>query len=370
MIEVAAKLARGSFALDAEFESVAPLTALFGASGSGKSTVLNIIAGIERPDHGKIVVGGVTLVDTEKGIALPPYKRRVGFVFQDAHLLPHLSVRNNLGYGRLFTPKDERRIALGPVVEALGIGHLMERRPGTLSGGERQRVAIGRALIASPRLLLMDEPLASLDAERRLEVLPLIERVRDEFGIPIVYVSHAAEEVARLAGFVVRLEDGRVVAAGPPGEVLGRGALARRAERFDALSLLNARVGRWQPNFGVTTLVHPAGEIVVPWDAGEPGTVVRLAVKATNVTIAVQRPQNVSVRSALAGTVARIETGEGPFALAVIALAGGDVLNAFATRLAVAELGLKAGDAVHALIKTVSIDERGVSGLKLAEGST
>jgi molybdate transport system ATP-binding protein len=369
-IEFSGALPRPAFTLDVAFASNARLTALFGASGSGKSTVLAMIAGLQKPARGRIAIDGVVLLDTGKRIALPPHRRRVGFVFQDAHLLPHLSVRSNLGYGRFFTPQTERRIAFEPVVEALGIGHLLERRPGTLSGGERQRVAIGRALIASPRILLMDEPLAALDAERRLEVLPLIERVRDAFAIPIVYVSHSADEVARLAGHVVRLADGRVVAAGTPAEVLAPATLSHGAARFDALSMLTARVTRRDAGFGVTQVEHPAGEIVLPWDAGDVGTSVRVAVRATNVTLARERPANISVRSALTGTVAAIATGEGPFALVTIALRGGDTLFAYATRLAVEELGLKAGGGVVALVKTVALDERGITGLRVVEGST
>lgn len=369
-IEFSGSLPRSSFTLDAAFASNARLTALFGASGSGKSTVLNMIAGLQKPARGRIAIDGMTLLDTEKRISLPPHRRRVGFVFQDAHLLPHLSVRSNLGYGRFFTPQTERRIAFEPVIEALGIGHLLDRWPGTLSGGERQRVAIGRALIASPRILLMDEPLAALDAERRLEVLPLIERVRDAFAIPIVYVSHSADEVARLAGHVVRLADGRVAAEGPPAEVLAPATLAHGAARFDALSMLTARVTRRDAGFGITELAHPAGQIVLPWDAGEIGTSVRVAVRATNVTLAKERPDNISVRSAVSGTVTGIAMGEGPFALVTIALQGGDTLFAYATRLAVEELGLGAGGAVVALVKTVAIDERGVTGLRVVEGST
>lgn len=369
MIEFSARLDRGGFVLDAAFETSAGLTALFGPSGSGKSTILSLIAGLTRPDRGRIVVYGVTVVDTDARTLLAPHRRRTGVVFQDAHLLPHLSVRANLGYGRYFTPATERRITLAPVVAALGIGHLMDRRPGTLSGGERQRVAIGRALLASPRLLLMDEPLAALDAARRLEVLPLIERVRDAFAIPILYVTHSAEEVARLAGHVVRLENGRVAAAGPPAKVLAPSPASRGADRFDVVSLLTARVARRDERFGVTVLAHPAGEIVLPWDAGAAGTLVRVAIRAINVMLATEQPRQTSVRSVLRGTVTRVEASDGPFAFLSIALAGGDTLSAYATRLAIDELAVVPGSAIFALVKTVAIDERGISGLRLPDDS-
>ena len=370
MITFDCTLARPAFTLEAAFACTEGVTALFGTSGSGKSTIIGLIAGLERPTRGRIVIDGAVLADTAVGIYVPPHKRRIGLVFQDAQLLPHLSVKRNLLYGQSFTPRPERRIAFEPVVEALGIAHLLERAPATLSGGERQRVTIGRALLASPRVLLMDEPLASLDANRKLEILPFIERLRDEFSIPIVYVSHAVEEVARLASKVVRLADGKVAAIGTPAEVLAPTALAHAADRFAAVSMITGRVKREEPEFGITVLEHPAGEIVLPWRVGDTSRPVRVAIRATNVTLAMQRPSNVSVRSALAATVTKVETDDGPFGLVSLLLKGGDRIYAYATRLAIEELGLDAGDHVYALIKTVAIDERGVTGLKVIEGST
>ena len=233
MISFDCTLARNGFRFEAAFEVNGGITALFGASGSGKSTTIRLLAGLERPDRGRIAANGTVLLDTQQRVCLAPHRRRIGLVFQDAHLFPHLPVRANLAYGRWFTPKAERRIKFDPVVEVLGIGHLLGRRPSTLSGGERQRVAIGRALLTSPRLLLMDEPLASLDSYRKLEILPFIERLRDEFSIPIVYVSHAVDEVARLATQVVKLENGRVTASGQPAEVLAPNLLAKAVDRFD-----------------------------------------------------------------------------------------------------------------------------------------
>lgn len=370
MISVACRLAQGRFLLDAAFEGGAGVTGLFGPSGSGKSTLIDVLAGLRRPDEGRITIGDTVLLDTARGICVPAHKRRIGLVFQDAQLLPHLSVRRNLLYGHSFTPPGERRVTLEAVTAALGIGHLLDRAPATLSGGERQRVGIGRALLVSPRLLLMDEPLASLDGNRKLEILPFIERLRDEFAIPIVYVSHAVEEVARLASRVVRLSEGKVVAVGTPAETLAPTALARGADRFNAVSMITGRVAREDAEFGVTVLAHPAGEIVLPWRIPDASQPVRVAIRATNVTLAVQRPSNISVRSALHGTVVRVAVGDGPFALVTIELVGGDLLFAYATRLAIAELGLDAGDHVHALVKTVAIDERGVTGLSVVEGST
>lgn len=365
MIEFDCALTRERFNLDVVFENGPGVIALFGPSGSGKSTVINLIAGLDRPQRGRIVLDGKALLDTARGVFVPPHRRRVGLVFQDAQLFPHLTVRQNLTYGRFFTPSMDRRVQLGPVVETLGIGHLLGRFPATLSGGERQRVAIGRALLASPRLLLMDEPLASLDANRKLEILPFIEILRDEFKIPIVYVSHAVEEVVRLAAKVVRLADGKVVASGPPAEALTPSSLGRAADRFDVVSMITATVVRREAEFGVTLLEHPAGEILLPGNAGEEGAHVRVAIRATNVTLALGRPGNVSVRTALKGRVTRVETDNGPFALVWVELIGGDRVYAYATRIAIDELGLDAGDDVYVLVKAVSIDERGVSGLRV-----
>lgn len=364
MISFAAKLARSEFAFDVAFEAGKGVTALFGPSGSGKSTAIRLLAGLERADEGRIVADDHVLLDTRSKVFVKPHRRRIGLVFQDALLFPHLSVKANLTYGRFFTPKPDRKIDFDPVIEVLGIGHLLKRRPATLSGGERQRVAIGRALLTSPRLLLMDEPLASLDANRKLEILPFIERLRDEFAIPIVYVSHAVEEVARLAAHVVKLDRGRVVAVGTPAEVLTPASLAQAAGRFDAISILSAPVKKHIPEYGVTLLDHPAGDIVVPGKV-EAGGIVRVAIRATNVTLAVGRPGNVSVRTVLHGEVIKLETDDGPFALATIVLHGGEVLKAYATRLATDGLGLDVGDEVQALVKAVAINERGVPGLRV-----
>lgn len=213
---------RADFTLDVAFESNSAFTALFGPSGSGKTSILNMIAGVQRPDSGRIVVAGHVLTDTEARIFVPPHRRRVGFVFQDAQLFPHLTVEQNIKFGQWFTRKESNGPPLSVIVDILGIASLLKRRPATLSGGEKHRVALARALLSSPRILLMDEPLSALDDARRDEIMSLIERVRDEFAIPIVYVTHSVEEVRRLASRVVRIVAGRVTAVGTAAEVLGR----------------------------------------------------------------------------------------------------------------------------------------------------
>lgn len=360
MIKFSCRLARPRFTLDAGFAAPGGCLALFGPSGSGKTTIAKLIAGLDHPDSGRIVVGDRVLVDTDAGIRTAVHHRRVGVVFQDGQLLPHLTVRQNLDYGRYFTPGDTAVAGFDAVVEMLGIGHLLSARPSTLSGGERQRVAIGRALLASPRLLIMDEPLASLDADRKLDILPFIERLRDELALPMIYVSHAIEEVARLATKVVRLSQGRVVAEGPPSDVFASALPDAAGDRFELVSFLMGTAVRELPDYGMTVLAHPAGEITLPSRFGPPGKSLRVAVRATNVTLATERPQGLSVRTALKGRVRSVALGDDASALVVVELEGGDRISALLTRLAVADLGLAEGREVYALVKAVAIDERAV----------
>ncbi len=209
----------GDFQLAAKFASDGRVTALFGRSGAGKTTLVNLIAGLIEPERGRIAVDDAVLVDTAARIDVPAHKRGIGYVFQEGRLFPHLSVRSNLTYGMRFA-RGRTGPSLGDITALLGIGALLDRRPADLSGGEKQRVAIGRALLAAPRLLLMDEPLASLDRQRKAEILPYIRRLRDEVRLPIVYVSHAADEVAELADTVVMLEAGKVERSGPVAALL------------------------------------------------------------------------------------------------------------------------------------------------------
>jgi molybdate transport system ATP-binding protein len=379
MIRFSAAVALGAFSLDAGFESDAGVLALFGRSGAGKSVTIALIAGLLAPDRGTIAVDGSVLVDTKKGIFVAKHRRRIGIVYQDARLFPHLTVRQNLMFGRWFAARRQRGAALDPsggeappdravafdaVVETLGIAHLLGRRPGRLSGGERQRVAIGRALLSGPRLLLMDEPLAALDEARKLEVLSLIERLRDEFKVPIIYVSHAVEEVARLASRVVVLENGRVIAAGTVDDVFGAGTIPAGTgeSRFERSSVLTGRVAGTRADYGLTEIVHPGGTIWIAGPAGPVGREVRIVVRATDVTLATTPPHNMSVRTILAGTVAGIATDGGPLAAVTVDLDGHAQLVAMATRMALDELRLKRGDQVFALIKTVALDERSVAG--------
>ncbi|MFD1988170.1 molybdenum ABC transporter ATP-binding protein [Mesorhizobium newzealandense] len=345
----------GDFSLDVRFESAGRLTALFGPSGSGKTTVINMIAGLIRPDKGRIEVDGRVLVDTSTGIFVPKHKRRIGMVFQDARLFPHMSVAGNLRYGRWFTPPAERYADMDAVVELLGIGPLLDRRPAKLSGGEKQRVAIGRALLASPGLLLMDEPLASLDEARKAEILPYVERLRDETKIPIVYVSHSVAEVARLASDVVMLAQGHVIASGPTEAVMQRLDLLPAEERGEGGAVLDTRVLRHDETFGMTVLGSAAGEIRVPRLAMTTGARVRVRIRARDVMVATEKPTGLSALNILPGTIVAIRPGEGATVEVGIDCNGAAVL-ARITEQSRQALKLQLGGKVFAVVKTVSFD--------------
>ena len=344
----------GSFLLEARFVSDGRLTAFFGRSGSGKTTLVNIIAGVVRPDRGRIVLDDRPLVDTERRIFVPKYRRRVGYVFQEGRLFPHLTVRQNLVFGRWFTPKAERAISLDHVLELLGIGHLLDRHPGALSGGEKQRVAIGRALLTSPRLLLLDEPLASLDETRKEDILPFIERLRDEAQVPIVYVSHSLAEVTRLATTVVAIQDGRIVAVGAPTDVLGRSDLIA-SDAAEAGALIEAVVAAHDPSFGLTTLRSAAGELQAPRLDLPLGTPVRVRIRARDVMIATARPDGLSALNVLPGRVVALD-GAGEGSVEVVLDCGGIRLAARLTRKSVDALALAPGREVYAVIKSVALD--------------
>jgi molybdate transport system ATP-binding protein len=233
MLRVDVSKQLGEFRIEASFASEGPVTGLFGASGAGKSSLINMIAGLLQPDHGTIAIDGETLDDIAAGVHVPTYRRRIGYVFQDARLFPHLDVRRNLDYGRRMNGLADDPAQRARVAELLDIAGLLDRRPGRLSGGERQRVALGRALLAQPRLLLLDEPLGSLDEQRKHEILPYLVRLRDEAGIPMVYVCHDPDEMRQLATHIVMLKRGRVTAFGGA-EVLPGGDLTGLIARLDA----------------------------------------------------------------------------------------------------------------------------------------
>ena len=351
---VEAKQRLGEFSLDAGFISEGGVTALFGRSGSGKTSLVRMIAGLSRPDQGRLTIDGDVLVDTEKRIFVPKHRRRFGYVFQEGRLFPHLTVQQNLSYGRWFAPKAARGEDLGRIVDMLGIGVLLDRRPGRLSGGEKQRVAIGRALLSAPRLLLMDEPLAALDEQRKDEILPYLERLRDETSTPIVYVSHSVSEVARLADKVVMMKDGRVEAVGTPSEVLG-GSAFLSSDRRDAGAVLTGTVDKLDIRHRLATIRLSAGEIFVPNARVEEGRNVRVHIPERDVMVATKRPEGLSALNLLEGRIAAVEPdGEGMVRIRI--RCGEDMVLARITALSVERLELQLDMPVFAVIKTVALE--------------
>lgn len=350
----------GAFSLSVAFEAGRGVTGLFGHSGAGKSTLIKMIAGLARPERGTIVISGRTVFDSGAAIDLSPERRRTGVVFQEARLFPHLSVARNLTYG-VWAGRRKPRVDFDFIVSLLALAPLLERRPQRLSGGEKQRVALGRALLSDPAVLLLDEPLASLDQARRQEVLPFLESLRDEAEIPIVYVSHEVEEVARLADTLVVLSRGQVAASGPAQEVFARIDLGPVLGRHEASSILSGTVAAVDEAYGLVMVDIGGGRFTVAADPMPPGTGLRLRIKARDVALALSRPDDSSFRNVLDGVVAGIVTDESPYVEVSVRI-GAQALRARITRQACDGLKLAVGMPVHALVKTVAVDRRGVSG--------
>lgn len=361
MLTVAIRHRLGAFALDARFEAGSGLIALFGRSGSGKTSIINIIAGLIRPDEGRIAVDDHLLLDTAAGIFVPRHRRRIGYVFQEGRLLPHLTVRQNLLYGRWFAPATARRDDVDHAIDMLGIAPLLDRRPGRLSGGEKQRVAIGRALLSGPRLLLMDEPLASLDEGRKAEIMPYIERLRDESAVPIIYVSHSIAEVSRLASTIVLLADGKIAAVGPTAEVMHRLDLMPITGTEEASAIIDATIERHDATFGLTQLRSRAGLWTLPHIEMATGSRVRLRVRARDVMLATRKPEDLSALNVMPGVVAEIGSSNGP-AVELRLDCSGDTLIAEVTRYSAERLSLAPGTRVFALVKSVAFERQSFGG--------
>ncbi|MBX3596087.1 MAG: molybdenum ABC transporter ATP-binding protein [Rhizobiaceae bacterium] len=349
-----------SFEIDAQFESAGRLLAIFGPSGSGKTSLSNMISGLLNPNKGRIIVGGRTFVDTGRGIFVPPHLRRVGYVFQDGRLFPHLNVGQNLKFGEWFTPRAERYAQLDRVTDMLGIAHLMSRRPASLSGGEKQRVAIGRALLASPRLLVMDEPLASLDDPRKEQILPYIERLRDELKIPVVYVSHSIAEVSRLATDIVVLSAGRLTFAGQIADLMRRPDLLPIEERNESGAVLTATVQGHEHAYGVTILESPAGILQVPAVDAPPGTKLAIRIRARDVMVATKKPDGISALNILHGKIREI-VPINPTQVEIDIECGSASLLSRITKQSVDALRLAHGLDVFAVVKTVSFDRTNIT---------
>lgn len=351
-LEIRLSHAFPDFRLEVDLTLPGGLTCLFGRSGSGKTSIVNAVAGLLRPDQARIVLDGVALHD------LPPYRREVGYVFQDARLFPHLTVAQNLTYGPRVRRQQPR--GLDRIVALLGIGGLLDRRPGTLSGGERQRVAIGRALLSRPRIMLMDEPMAALDEARKAEILPYVEALRDEIGLPILYVSHSVPEVARLATTIVLVEAGRIAAAGPAAAILSDPGTATLLGLRDAGAVLTARIAAHEGD-GLTRLQTVAGPLWLPQVAGAVGRALRVRIAAQDVILSRTRPEGLSALNILPATIAALHDGQGPGVLVRLDL-GGEFLLARITRRSAQALELQPGQAVHAVLKSVAVAQADVGG--------
>jgi len=358
MIDVDIEQQLGAFRLTVAFSAEAPIVGLFGRSGAGKTSLINAIAGTATPEYGHIRVNDLTLFDTVQGIDLPPEARRIGYVFQDALLFPHLDVRANLLYGQRLRPATERFIDEDRVVELLGLRPLLTRGTRALSGGEKQRVAIGRALLAQPRLLLLDEPLAALDGARKSEILTYIERLRDELHLPMFYVSHSIPEITRLADTIVLLADGKCVAVGSGEEVLQGGALGLDDDD-EAKSLIETHIVSHDDPEHLTTLAFNGGKLIVPRLHGVIGDRVRATIRARDVSLALQRPAGISILNVIPGCVASVNA-EGNSAVNVRVAVGGAVITARITRRSLRELDVQPGHDIYALVKAVSFDQSSV----------
>ncbi len=354
MLEVALHHGFAGFDLDLAFDAGAGITALFGRSGAGKTTVIDAVAGLLRPEAGRVVLDGRVLFDSAAGIWVPPHRRRLGYVFQDARLFPHLTVEQNLMFGARFAPRGSSGAGFDDVVALLGLDGLLGRAPARLSGGEKQRVALGRALLSHPRMLLMDEPLASLDGPRKQEILPYLERLRDgDLCLPILYVSHAVDEVARLADRLVLLQDGRLRAQGALFDVMADPAAVPLLGVREAGAVLEADVIAHADD-GLSTLAISAGQLELPGVQAPVGARVRLRVLAQDVILSRDRPEGLSSVNILPVRVEAVHPGDGPGA-AIALTAGSDRLLARVTARAVLDLGLRPGMDCHAILKATTV---------------
>ena len=349
-------LARSEFSVDVDLTLPARgITVLFGASGSGKTTVLRCVAGLERASEGLVRIGGEVWQDDEKGVFLPTWRRSLGYVFQESSLFEHLDARRNLEYGLRRTKVQGGREALDEAIELLGIGALLARKPAQLSGGERQRVAIARALATRPRLLLLDEPLASLDLPRRREIMPWLERLRDQLSVPMLYVTHSVEELSRLADQVVVLEQGRALAVGPVGEVLAQGDLPVLAGE-DAAAVVEGVIEECDAQWHLARVRLDDSERLVVRDVGlAVGARVRMRVLARDVSLALDEPQRSSIQNHLHGVVEAVLDDIHPSQALVRLRCAGQALIARLTRKSVAELCVRPGLPVWALVKSAAV---------------
>jgi len=366
MIDIDVQKGLGSFKIDAKIKTdTNGVIALFGRSGSGKTSLVNMIAGLTRPDSGRIVIGNEPLFDNARGIDVAPEHRRLGYVFQEDRLFPHMSVIANLHYG---APRGAAGRQFNRIVDLLGIRHLLKRRPTTLSGGEKQRVAIGRALLADPRLILMDEPLASLDSARKDEILPFIEELSSELGMPIIYVSHTMDEIIRLADTLVLMSDGRIEALGTVEALTSRLDLRPMTGRYEAGSVLHATIAHHNIEQGLTYLSFNNNTFKVPLLELPRGRELRIRIRARDVSIALTAPQDISILNVFPGTITEIDEDASLQVDVLIDI--GVPIWARISRHSLSMLDLHPGKKTYVLIKAIAINRYSLGGLTRSGMST
>ena len=344
------------------------ITALYGRSGAGKTSLANMISGLVKPDEGFIKIENQLIFCSQKAIDLKPENRGIGYVFQEARLFPHMTVRDNLLFGTRFKRLKSRPLSIEEVVEVLGLTNLLDRRPDSLSGGEAQRIQLGRAILSHPKILLMDEPLSSLDQTRKQEILPLIERLRDEFKIPILYITHSMEEIIRLADRLLIIEDGSIAADGTVEELTGRLDLRPLTGRYEAGSVINSEVLEHDRHYGLTKLKFVGGILHVPLIDVEKKTQLRIRIRARDVSLSSNLPEKTSELNVFRGKVIEIaQPTQQNAAHADTLIDIGVPIWVRVTRLSIERLSLRPGVEIYASIKGTSVDRQSLAARKSVE---
>ena len=359
MLKVALKHVFPSLSIDIQFEVEKNcITALFGKSGSGKTSILNIISGLVKPDYGYIEIDNNITLDTKNNIFIPPHKRNIGYIFQDSRLFPHLNVLSNLKYGMNSINTKHPIIQLDKVINTLELENLLKRKPSKLSGGEKQRVAIARSLLTCPRVLLMDEPLASIDSQMRAEILPFIEGLQNEFKITVLYVSHSIEEVIRLADKMILISEGEKEAQGSVEQIMSRLDLYPLTGRFDAGAVISAKVEGFDKQFELLSLSFEGGTLLVNASNLPIGKHVRTHIRARDVSLSLKSPSKNSILNIFKGNIIEINSNSGPQLEIKVDI--GVPIIARITRKSFEEMHLSIGTTVYAMIKAVAINRRNI----------
>ena len=357
MLDIDLSLKRGTFNVKLKCNFAEPVTGIFGASGAGKSTLLGMIAGLIKPGSGRLAIDDQVLFDSVRNINTPIYARRIGLVLQDSHLFPHLNVQHNLNYGFNLLPTADRQFTQKQIIDLLEIGQLLHQKPSQLSGGEKQRVALGRTLLASPKLLLLDEPLASLDTRLKNQILPFLLRAKEETKIPMLYVSHAIDEVLYLTSQLAIMENGKLLAHGKFHEIIHQENLQNMAHSLGLENVICANVFKHDKTYGTTEIKQGNLSIIMPLISANAGMPVTIGIAASNVALSVLRIENITIQNQLQGIVTAIE--QVGYRVLVTVNIGESFMVAEVTTKALHTLSLAVGGKVYCLIKAQSIRSYG-----------